>query len=67
MTLSYPDMNYLGLWHAPRTDAPYVCIEPWSSLPGRDGVVEDFSCRSDLLYATPGETKKTTWTIRLEK
>lgn len=66
VTLSYPDMKYLGLWHAPRTDAPYVCIEPWSSLPGRDGVVEDFSCRSDLLYATPGETQKTTWTIEIK-
>lgn len=65
VTLAYPDMAYLGLWHAPKTDAPYVCIEPWSSLPGREGVVEDFSCRSDLLHAAPGETRQTTWTIQL--
>jgi len=66
VTVTFPDMNYLGLWHAPRTDAPYVCIEPWSSLPAREGVVEDFSCRSDLLKAAPGETKQTTWTIQVE-
>lgn len=66
VTVSYPDMNYLGLWHAPGTDAPYVCIEPWSSLPGREGVVEDFACRSDLLRAAPGETRETTWTIQVE-
>ena len=66
VTVTFPDLNYLGLWHAPRTDAPYVCIEPWSSLPGREGVVEDFSCRSDLLKARPGETQQTTWTIRIE-
>ena len=30
------------------------------------GSVEDFSCRSDLLHAAPGETKQTTWTIRIE-
>ena len=67
VTLTYPDMNYLGLWHAPKTDAPYVCIEPWSSLPGREGVVEDFSCRSDLLHAAPGETRQTTWSIEIKK
>ena len=66
VTLSYPDMAYLGLWHAPKTDAPYVCIEPWSSLPAREGVIEDFSCRSDLLKAHPGETQQTTWTIQIE-
>lgn len=65
VTVSYPDLNYLGLWHAPKTDAPYVCIEPWSSLPGREGVVEDFACRGDVLYAVPGETKQTTWCIQI--
>jgi len=65
VTLTYPEMKYLGLWHMPKTDAPFVCIEPWSSLPGREGVTEDISCRSDLLTAAPGETKKTTWSIRI--
>ena len=31
--LEYPDMNYLGLWHAPKTQAPYICIEPWCNAP----------------------------------
>lgn len=26
--VNYPDMPYLGLWHWPKTDAPYICIEP---------------------------------------
>ena len=63
--VSYPDMPYLGIWHVAKTDAPYVCIEPWSSLPGREGVTEDISCRSDLLTAAPGEEKKSVWHIRV--
>ena len=35
--VSYPQMNFLGIWHMPFTDAPYVCIEPWSALPSRKG------------------------------
>ena len=43
LTLSCPRMRYLGIWHQPKTDAPYVCLEPWVSLPSREGVVEDLS------------------------
>ena len=39
--VTYPNMTYLGIWHMPKTDAPYICIEPWSSLPSRKNVVED--------------------------
>jgi galactose mutarotase-like enzyme len=47
--VSYPDMSYLGIWHMPKTDAPYICIEPWSSLPSRKGIVEDIEKQSDLI------------------
>lgn len=63
--VSYPDMPYLGFWHVAKTDAPYVCIEPWSALPAREGVLEELSCRSDLLKAVAGEKKQNTWTIRV--
>ena len=65
LTVRYPDMPYLGIWHWPKTDAPYICIEPWSSLPSRQDVVEEFSCKSDLVHLTAGKTYVTTWSIRL--
>lgn len=61
--VSYPDMPYLGLWHAPKTDAPYVCIEPWSSLPSRQDVVEEFSCKSDMIQLAPRCTYRSAWSI----
>ena len=63
--VSYPQMAYLGLWHWPKTDAPYVCIEPWTSLPARQNVVEDFGCKSDLLHLLPGKTYENIWTITI--
>lgn len=47
--VAYPNMSYLGIWHMPKTDAPYVCIEPWSSLPSRKGVVEDLESQPSLV------------------
>ena len=61
--VSYPDMPYLGIWHWPKTDAPYVCIEPWTSLPSRQDIVEEFTCKSDLVQLAPGKVFDTTWTI----
>lgn len=63
--VSYPQMAYLGIWHWPMTDAPYVCIEPWTSLPSRQDVVEDFACKSDLIHLLPGKTYENTWTITI--
>ena len=63
VTVSYPKFNYLGLWHMPHMDAPYVCIEPWTSLPGRQNVLEELTQRSDLIHLYPGETYETNWTV----
>ena len=65
LTVRYPDMPYLGIWHWPKTDAPYICIEPWSSLPSRQDVVEEFSCKSDLVHLASGKCYETAWSISL--
>lgn len=54
--VSYPEMPYLGLWHWPKTDAPYICIEPWSALPARKDLVEDFSTQPDMVHLQAGAT-----------
>ena len=52
--VTYPDMDYIGFWHKPKTDAPYVCIEPWSSLPSRKGIIEDLATKPDLIHLQAG-------------
>ena len=61
--VEYPQMSYLGFWHTNRSNAPFVCIEPWTSLPSRDGIVEDLACQSDLIALPAGETYTNTWSI----
>ena len=65
ITVSYPDFPYLGIWHMPKMEASYVCIEPWSSLPSRDGIVEEISQQSDLIGLEAGKEYKTEWTITI--
>ena len=65
VTVRYPQMDYLGIWHWPKTDSPYVCIEPWSSLPSRHGVVEELEHQADLIQLGAGEEDRNTWSISL--
>ena len=61
--LSYPDSPYLGIWHTPRSDAPFVCIEPWVAAPAPAGVVADLTTRADLIQLAPATVYRNTYTI----
>ena len=65
VTVRFPGMQYLGLWHWPKTDAPYVCIEPWCSLPADAGKITVFEEQPDLIALEPGKTYENHWTISI--
>lgn len=61
--INFEDLRYLGIWHAPRTDAPYVCIEPWCGLPSFADRVDDFSEKSDMFHIQPNSEQKISYSI----
>lgn len=63
--VAYPDFQYIGFWHMPHKEAPYVCVEPWTSLPSRDGIIEDFEQQADLIALESGKTYRNAWTIEI--
>ena len=66
VTVSYPGFGYIGFWHKPKTDAPYVCVEPWTSLPSREGIVEKLALQADLVSLKPGGAWDTEWWIEVK-
>lgn len=56
VTVDYGDMPYLGLWNTAREDAHFICTEPMTTLPGRDGIVEEWSERRDIVSLGAGKT-----------
>ena len=51
----YPDTPWCAIWHKPQTDAPYVCIEPWFTLPGKQGI-NDIAERDDFRRLAPSQS-----------
>ena len=63
VTFKYEGMPYLGLWHKPKTDAPYVCIEPWCGLPSFDGQIDDMATKNDMFRILPARQKKISYEL----
>lgn len=59
--VAFPDMDYLGLWNC--GNAPFVCIEPWSSLPSRKDLVEDLETQPNLISLEAGKKYVNTWSV----
>jgi len=64
--MEFPNMKYLGVWHAPRTEAPYVCIEPWTSLPALNGWVDELETKRDMEQLPQGEQYENTYVISIQ-
>jgi len=67
VTMSFPGFDYFGIWHMPCSDAPYVCLEPWTSLPSRQGVIEEFTEKEDMLSLNAGEELENEWFISISE
>ncbi len=65
VSLRYDDMKYLGLWHKPDTEAPYMCIEPWTSVPDYYQKTSDLMTKRDLAHLAAGETANLSMSITI--
>lgn len=65
ITVKFPNMPFVGFWHAVKTDAPYVCIEPWENLPSVDGKIEKLTDKRNIGSLGAGETYNSTINITL--
>ena len=63
VTVSFPQMDYIGFWHQVGLPCPYVCIEPWSSLPSPKGERTVLENQNDLLSLDPASLYTNSWSI----
>lgn len=61
--LSFPDSPYLGLWHTPCTQAPFLCIEPWVQSPSPAGAVASLEDKPDMVHLEVGGVYRNTYVI----
>ena len=63
--VDFADFTHVGFWHMPKTDAPYVCIEPWDSVPALDDVPTVLETKPQMSRLAAGKTAEKSFTISL--
>jgi galactose mutarotase-like enzyme len=58
-----PQMPYLAFWQRGDIRAPFLCIEPWATLPGRRDTLEDWLSIPGLIHLAAGKTYDCDWGI----
>lgn len=66
VTMRFDGMKYIGLWHAVKTDAPYVCIEPWTGIPATDGKVDNLLTKEEMVHLPSGYSYKNGYSVRIK-
>ena len=66
VTLNFNGMKYIGLWHAVKTDAPYVCIEPWTSVPATQDKVDNLVTKEEMIHLPCGYSYKNNYSITIK-
>ena len=66
ITVEFPQMEYIGFWHQVGLPCPYVCIEPWSSLPSPKGEKTVLDNQEDLLTLEGGKCYENRWSITIK-
>lgn len=61
--VDFADFSHVGFWHKPKSDAPYVCIEPWDSVPALDSDVCDFETKPLMNRLPSGESLSKSFTV----
>lgn len=52
------DFPVLTVWSRPGQERPFVCVEPCTSVPGREGELLDISQKEDYFHLGPGRRQK---------
>lgn len=61
--LDFAGFPILGLWHAEDSGAPFLCIEPWESVPSYHDKVDDLSHKFMMNRLLPGSVYEKAYTI----
>ena len=61
--LDFVGFPILGLWHAEDTGAPFLCIEPWESVPSYHDAVDALETKAMMHHILPGTSYTKAYSI----
>ena len=66
VAVEYPETKWCAFWHKDHVAAPYVCVEPWFTLPGHEAL-DDIAKREDSFVLESGKSACHNMTIAISE
>lgn len=67
VTMTYDEYPFIGFWHACKTDAPYVCLEPWSALPAEAGKIVALENKPHITKIPAGKSAEKSFSLEFHE
>ncbi len=67
VSMDFRDYPFIGFWHAPKPETPYVCLEPWSALPAIAGKVVELESKPHMTKVPVGQKAKKEFTLTIHE
>ena len=66
VTIECKGFPSVGVWSKPKTDAPYICLEPWIGRVDNKGFTGELPEKFEEQCAQPGESFEAVYTITVD-
>ena len=66
VTVRCPKANFFGLWHTDKSDAPFICIEPWLGCPSLDNASSSLEEKDYMIKLKNNESYEFKYEIEIE-
>ena len=67
VSMKYDGFPFIGFWQVFNPTAPYVCLEPWSALPGPDLTLVDLENKPHMTHVAPKEKAEKSFTLEIHE
>lgn len=67
VSMRYDDFKFIGIWQVNKPDTPYICLEPWSALPAKEGAVVDLETKPHMTRVASGDSKSVSFTLEIHE
>ena len=67
VSVSFDNFKYVGFWHSCKTDAPFLCIEPWDALPAQEGICDVLESKKDMTRVAVGNCATSSFIIEIHE
>jgi len=63
--MKFPGFTHFGIWKKPKTDAPFICLEPWFGVDSTEEQTSDLTDKEGIIILSPCKTFSSAYYIEL--